>query len=581
MCHKSLHEMVRSNPCPGTTSSYLHIAAALGHESIANILVNRGFGGFADSDGKSAAAIAVEAGQLSIFQSLLEGIQFRNDCYQNSMERTPIHLMFDFAGQVIGENILSRAAHKNDLHALSLIMHRCVCSQKYLSHAVFDACKAGSLDFARKLVHLGANPYHWYLENPDKSLHLSTQSSSLWRAAELGRPDVLASLMDVAASLAWASPPFDVTDMIAFLEKTGDRLKIEPFVRVLASHFASGMRTQSSAEFSVTVPTTLKTLFPPNVVRLIMSYLDDGSSRTARPYLMYLSDLWVLEDPDKHLEISNNLYLTPWLERFATSTYPPSQIRCCSKYLRILLDSLSNPQLKFDLSLSRSPYIWYCLRPSRYSYPNISTFLASTTDDVLVRILRKCLLNPAYLFTDEALQNIINRRTSRATQALADVYIGGNWFFLGSIHDERRSGDFTLSRVLEKLMFRQAESFAAFLKRAHTSTERVKAWADEMHLDAGSNRLCLMRCCVRAKDWDHAVSLYQEMKRCNSDGDFALNYPAGYVRQAKEQRTFQPFDAGEWIISKRITLAIYAWNYRLRRQLNVHFRKPTPGILDQ
>lgn len=64
MCRESLRGMVGSNPCPGTSSSYLHIAAALSHESIANVLVDRGFGGFADSDRKSAAAIAVEAGQL-------------------------------------------------------------------------------------------------------------------------------------------------------------------------------------------------------------------------------------------------------------------------------------------------------------------------------------------------------------------------------------------------------------------------------------------------------------------------------------------------------------------------------------
>lgn len=445
-----------------------------------------------------------------MFELLLQTLSFRED-YDHYDERTPVDQMSDWAGQEVLENILSRAARKNDLHALALIMLKCACPQRYLSHAVFDACKAGSLEFARNLVDLGAIPRLWYLERSDKSLRLWSRTSSLWQAVLLSRTDVLARLIDIGASLAWASSPFDVFNVIAFLEKTGNHLNIEPFVRVLASHFASGMRSQSSAEFSATVPTTPKTTFPPNVVRLILSYLDGRSCRTAKPYLMYLSDLWVLEDPDNHLEISNNLYLTPWLERFAASNNPASQITFCSKYLCILLDSLSNPQLKFDLSLSRSPYIWYCLRPSRYSYPNISAFLASTTDDVLVRILRKRLLNPAYLFTDEALQNIINRQTSRATQALADVYIGGNWFVLYSMHVERRSGDFTLktlctqvvtpeamilletpwrSHVLEKLIFRQAESFTAFLKRAHTSTERVKAWVDEMHLDAGSDRLC-------------------------------------------------------------------------------------------
>jgi len=76
-------------------------------------------------------------------------------------------------------------------------------------------------------------------------------------------------------------------------------------------------------------------------------------------------------------------------------------------------------------------------------------------------------------------------------------------------------------------------------------------------------RVMMLRCYSKTRDLAKATILYEVLKTCNSDANFALNYPAGYCLDAN----------GRSVISKNITLALYAWNYRLRRERKRPFSK--------
>lgn len=70
-----------------------------------------------------------------------------------------------------------------------------------------------------------------------------------------------------------------------------------------------------------------------------------------------------------------------------------------------------------------------------------------------------------------------------------------------------------------------------------------------------------VRCYDRARgDVTATRALCRDLQRIGADGNFALNFPAGYRR-----RWFSTTGTSRWDIDPRIWLALHGWNFRLNR----------------
>lgn len=144
--------------CPGTDSTFLHVAVALGHAEIVALLLCRWSRPFADGEGKSAAAVAIELGHRDIINFLI--VMYPS---------LPIARLWSSKNgrSKIAENIFNVCAARGDMDTAQLVWdrissldspHKDDVLRGILSDAFFHACVKSQRAMAAQLLVWGANP---------------------------------------------------------------------------------------------------------------------------------------------------------------------------------------------------------------------------------------------------------------------------------------------------------------------------------------------------------------------------------------------------------------------------------------
>lgn len=199
--------------CPGTDSSFLHIAAALGHESVIEILTEVCHKNFADSQGKSPAAIAAIA-----------AICHQDHCCPyllpssfDVLAKDGSWTLKNFRKENVVENLLLTCAEHGGIEALGCLINRIssgnILYREALDSAIFHACKGGRCDNGRVLVAAGGDP-DVYVKFVGSYFPSKEISSSLERALQLGDPSVIHNLLLVGADPAARQDHPTVLDII-------------------------------------------------------------------------------------------------------------------------------------------------------------------------------------------------------------------------------------------------------------------------------------------------------------------------------------------------------------------------------
>lgn len=154
----TLWTQVFLHPCPETDSSFLHVAAALGHIGVIPTLLDACGDDIADARGRSAAAVAAENFQLEAFALLVPEMSRCCDDYKWQLK--------DHANRhSLAECLLHVCAACGNIDAIALLVDR---QKRFtendrlvtrgLSEAFLLACYEGHISAALYLVTLGVSP---------------------------------------------------------------------------------------------------------------------------------------------------------------------------------------------------------------------------------------------------------------------------------------------------------------------------------------------------------------------------------------------------------------------------------------
>lgn len=379
--HVKRHKTLRSifeHPCAGTDSSLLHVAAALGHVRIAEELLKVCPHDYANREGKSAAAIAVECHQNEVFPLFVTG-SVAGHTFTNPVLRQLRH--FQNSAPVF-ENILDVCAIVGNLEATEIVL-RAIEAKKSrystfsvdgrlgkeqywfcLSSSMFKACQNDHIDVATLLVAKGAKP-DYYFDDNSIELHLKPEDSSLRQALILEDAALFERLLSIGAELKPDAFHPDVFEVINHFKD--DMRKVDPFIAALARH--GGFQCDHA------------------------EHIEQSSSWLER----MIQEMLLCSDGD----------LCHW-NRFLRSISDNTKLSAGTKPLLHLEGFLPWSQLQ-----TRLPGI-----EASDGHLMIEAWLQRIPDDILIRIFRYRWIRIGYLFSAGCLRALARRGTSRALEVL-------------------------------------------------------------------------------------------------------------------------------------------------------------------
>ncbi|KAK5950051.1 hypothetical protein OHC33_009013 [Knufia fluminis] len=147
----SLVRSVFEGVCPGTDSSFLHIAAALGHEGVVTILLEVCRKDLADGSGHSPAAVAASGHHDKVFTLLLPEPRSVEDGGLWTLETTD--------KRPVSESLLRLCVVNGDAATLSWFLNSCPVHREAwavpLNIAFMEACRAENLEICKSLIEVG------------------------------------------------------------------------------------------------------------------------------------------------------------------------------------------------------------------------------------------------------------------------------------------------------------------------------------------------------------------------------------------------------------------------------------------
>lgn len=429
------------------------------------------------------------------------------------------------------ECLLDYAAASDNLEATKILLP--YSSLPYsrtasLCSAFLLSCKNGHQDLARLLVTQGADP----------ELFIKSNNSGLRdvRIATVARFNAL--------EYALKSGGLRLTrTVLTVRQHFGVRIK-DAELRVLVQHFHENDHRD------------------PDPYLCVILELGGRNEKPDRPGLVWLS--WLVYYP-LFRDVSNRIVKR--LSRLVLQSFywgPPDMIWPTS-YAR-LVESLSVGYLK----------IW----------------LETSVDDVLIRAVDLELIKSDVLLTLPFLQAALSRYSSRAIESIMSLGLNTREAIFNSLvrcvsdmltHKAvptARKKAFLGRTQLWELLMRTGmmklleEEYWFDTPRGYGSTvfKAIQVYKSDL---ASSRFLCLtwVRCCLKMKGALAATQrLCHELQRVGGDGNFALNFPAGYYR-AESGKT--------WVISREIRLAVQRWNFQLNRAHGIPYSESDIWYMQQ
>lgn len=541
--HKAdLVAKIFDNHCPGTDSSFLHVAAALGQSDIVDILLRVCRKNFADANGKSAAAIAMMCHHSHLVPNLLPSYCELEDGFWTltTVDSSPIT-----------ENLLLESACY-DVETVTYILSLCSTGSMWrnVSTAFFRACRQGNHEVCSLLIAVGANPNSFF-ENLNDDAHLdSHHASSLREALRLEDVTLMSNLLKYGAHPAGNGDHCDIADVI--------------------HHFR-------------------------------------GNFELAQPYIDLLLPYGTMPHDSSRLEG----WLTSLIE--LSSAWENSSVQHVNLFVRYILQNL---RVKIPGSFVEKTRERVYLIKNRNRF---AEWLRLVPDDVLVTILNHQLLWNDYLLLSDGFSTLALRGTSRGLESFiwslpslqivepsnrfqmdlfdilsADLKYVDPDLLESTFHQARRR---KLKQTIEfiactdKLVNSRELSTSQSVREPYQPLESVQSMPVSLQLQSfgaslanaimeyrsgtmtpPGSALVWVRCLMRAGGNAHrAKEIFESLVKTGSDGNFALNFPAGYTRVPLPYVDSLAQQACKWIINESIQRRIYGWNFRLNRKTGREF----------
>ena len=523
--NRTLWDQMLQAPSPGTGSSYLHVAAALGSHRVVEVLLGSLAKNLADELGQSPAAVAAQNHQVQIFQLLVLTVMDLDWTWM-----TVNHEKKD-RSQTWKENLLLVCIAAGSVECAMTLMSSCqskLSNAGVLSEALYHACVYGHLDLGRLLVSRGANVNH-FKHNPSQTSLLN------------GR---------------LPSDPVDAPSLRLALD-------LDPvFIKTLLA-----LSALPSNEVN-----------PCHAIEVMLKYKFDFEK--ANTYLDVL--------PRCCFDVTKDSLWQPctWLPQMIadSSDWGALAYHKQSLFLRQILHygpkSRAGPSGEMSAGLLDIPGLkaWFENIKDDVLCNTIRRQWLST--DVLASpLFLNALLQR---FSPRALQSAILVRglQSASSNRIAETAFGARWaadyyFRTGQHHSFQTQTNLShrLYRA-RKMHFTLLESYSTnpFLE-LHLSNaidvelfELSKEIANAINLysylesQPQCSKILWVRCYLAsAKHVGDVKKLSSELMRVGSDGNTSLNFPSGYVEREKVS------DISVYRRSHEIELAMYGWNYRLNR----------------
>lgn len=593
----TLWTQVLLHPCPGTDSSFLHVAAALGHTNVIQVLVDACGTDVADSRGRSAAAIAAENYQQKIFEFLA----VRMSCSEFTWQLTDFR-----SGLKVCENLLSVCAACGNVEAIDFLMRHevlqgIVPSHQALSEAFFLACFKGHVEAASRLVQGGADPDYCCVsfEGQDQYLlfsnpascgimedgsrntgYMSWEGSSLSLALKMGDPVFMENLLACGASFSNREDHCNVSDVVKHYDGEEDFIGAKEFVEILFEHreLAKGDRLACLPQVILDsidyfLPHSVRVWRWTRFMRLIIQLSGGHVNSTSFPLqslrtgdmvgvLRYAPDDLLLSMMN-YGWFNEDFLLTPipWLAFFRRGT---------SRVLEALIDylgltnvlmvralgltstSLTLAEL-FDYRACDSDRCKQAWRNETLSEACSSTRFSSMEPETVPQTLRHVL--------DQAWWHYLEHEDLHTRyQCLLEEWFRG----------ARHSGMYSVSEFVDCYLHRRAICFLVGCECLNAASRPDLFTEAYFAGQPKPSPLMWHRCYRKAKgNAVEARRVYADLLQIGSQANFALNWPAGYVDTtlvSEAGELLQTKDGAKPAVKLSIQIALYQWNFRLNRR---------------
>lgn len=554
------HQVFRE-PCIGSDSSLLHVAAALGNVSIVQMLLPH-IPDYADPEGKSAAAIAAECRQNMVLAAILEA----SSITRSSPFSTRALQTFR-SGPPVYENLLNVCAATGNLEAIKIVLLYNKVSRGYLSDAVDEACRKAHVDVAVFLIKyssetrlIGALQYA--LNTNDLELFDTFLALGASRAPETALLDVLKHFESsgrtvdplIASVVLYQGPQFlpyrpsELCWLEIFVEQMtevrwdGDQF-YGRYLRIFLSNLKYEHTSSGPHKPIRTIP--MKGSSRKTRIGISRRKIQDWLSIVCDDILVHiLRQSWIAQD---------YLFSPECLEALAN--------RRTSRALETLLEQASKVHWA-----SPEYSLMECLM-----FPQI--FLGRGNTNILVHSRKnrgiESDLHQLFQLHSEA-SKLPNRRYSRLD--LTDDHEGplapSDPYLLATYDIVTDAARCFNHQTLEFFACTLCPEFTRRVTSPYPDMHYINQYYFKLH-DAlyvpsehfdGIATLRWVRCVMLSKgNQISARKLYDELIEQGSSANFALNWPAGYTRRKlSESGRMTSFHTS-------ILLGLYGWNFRLRR----------------
>lgn len=560
---RQLLQEILESCCPGTESGLLHLAAVLDHAAVIKCLVEACPSARlrADLDGKSALQLAAESHCNMAFLVLYDSLP-PISC--PVVETRPLRGLFDEASRV-KTNILSVCATVGNIEAMQYVAGKTRAERHpeitawFLCDAFYLACSNGKHETAEILVSEGVDPSYVYansvatcdhLEVPTKEI--STMKFSLTLALELQDSICFSTLLSVGASVEIGQDRCDFRNIV---DSLGRRTQLaKPFIDALIAHLS----TSGGKEVSDRLEELIFHLFHSSDLSLLHKNI----------YLETFIESW--QKTTGRFASTYKSWFSAGIKRFFASLVEQASDKFLVIFLRQLChdrDSFIIPSHMALLARRQSSRALETLFEEYRS--KLRTQESDHIDllEVFVKVwgpLHHVTASKGLSRSDNVHQHyelVLKEMIAMAFEAQSYQ----NVEFLVCQSD-------TCWHVLvEKLQCPETELLSISSQGFNQNCQKVFDTLHSMKPVPAGERLAWLRILLRKppgyparEGW--AKSEVNKLIEAHSDGNFALNFPAGYV----ETEHYMPI--GKLInhtcigpLQPRILLTVYGWNFRLNR----------------
>lgn len=247
---------------PGTGTTYLHYAAALGNLDAVKVLLDVYQPSVSDADGRSAAYIALKAQHIEVLRLIAQKDPHVSWTGRRVLCPLPAEIetvrRFERNSSTFGrEDLGGHCVLQGDLNTLSVLLgidyrvylatHNSPWAPAHLSRLFFEACRLGHLEIAELLAEYGPEVDSFDLEDVRiHSVYVSSWYSSwplqnhpkripaMQAALELDNITMMKSLLTLKALGVVHDEDCDLLHVV--LRFGGDRRRSEPFVLLFSEH---------------------------------------------------------------------------------------------------------------------------------------------------------------------------------------------------------------------------------------------------------------------------------------------------------------------------------------------------------